>query len=134
MHYLRTAVLVCLCGIAALAAAGPALADGGDDDGGHHGRPCRHHQPDPNVIFGTPFADFIVGTRCNDVILAGRGRDRIIGGDGNDSLYGGRGRDRLWDVDGERDYLSGGRGIFDRCVGDQFDSFTACETVLVVQV
>ena len=132
MRQLRLAVMLAVLACAALVAAGPAAAD--DDDGGPHGRPCRHHQPDPNVIYGTPFADFIVGTRCNDVILAGRGRDRIIGGDGEDSLYGGRGRDRLFDVDGFRDYLNGGRGIFDRCVGDQFDSFTACETVVRVIV
>jgi hypothetical protein len=108
----------------AMAAAGPASAK--------PGHPCKPNTI--NIISGTGADDFLVGTACADSIYGYGGNDRIIGRAGKDVLRGGPGNDRLFGVDGSADVLRGGRGRHDYCKGDQFDSFTSCETIVRVVV
>ena len=46
-----------------------------------------------NVIFGTPFNDYIPTTFLNDIVIALGGNDRITGSFGNDIFVGGEGKD-----------------------------------------
>lgn len=46
-----------------------------------------------NVIFGTPFNDYIPTTFLNDIVIALGGNDRILGSFGNDIFVGGEGKD-----------------------------------------
>ncbi len=46
-----------------------------------------------NIIFGTPFNDYIPTTFLNDLVLALEGNDRILGSFGNDIFVGGAGFD-----------------------------------------
>ncbi len=46
-----------------------------------------------NLIFGTPFNDYISTTFLNDIVIALGGDDKIIGSFGNDIIVGGTGND-----------------------------------------
>ena len=46
-----------------------------------------------NIIFGSPFNDYIRTTFSNDLVLALEGNDRILGSFGNDIFVGGAGND-----------------------------------------
>lgn len=105
--------------------AGPAAADPGE-------HPCHPHA-DPTFVLGTPGNDRLVGDHCDNIVIGFAGDDVLIGRLGEDVLRGGRHNDRLRAIDGEADQVNGGSG-FDRCRGDQFDSFRRCEVVVVVTV
>jgi RTX calcium-binding nonapeptide repeat (4 copies) len=107
-----------------LVAAGPASADP---------PPHCHPHADPTFVLGTPGNDRLVGDDCDNVVIGFQGDDVLIGRLGEDTLRGGRDNDRLRAIDGEADQVNGGSG-FDRCRGDQFDSFRRCEVVVVVTV
>src|SRR3954470_5501263 len=82
------------------------------------------------VIAGTPRSDFLYESQKNDTIY-GRGGPDDLRADrfpfDKDYLKGGTGDDELnaRDAD-ERDTLDGGKG-FDKCRGDQFDTYKSCE-------
>lgn len=104
--------------------AGPAAADPVCGPGPHY---------EPNIILGTLGDDRLVGDQCANILVGLAGDDVLIGRLGEDVLRGGRHNDRLRAIDGEADQVNGGSG-FDRCRGDQFDSFRRCEVLVVVTV
>lgn len=63
----------------------------------------------PNLITGTPFADFLFGTDTADRILALEGDDTVSGDEGPDELHGGPGDDLLVGNEGD-DWISGDEG------------------------
>jgi hypothetical protein len=94
------------------------------------------------------FAKIITGNNNNNHLLESPGNDTMNGRGGNDfldaqlwggatgvndsdTLKGGRQSDVLVAIDGDNgDFLIGGRGVHDRCLGDSGDSFAAsCEIV-----
>ena len=82
------------------------------------------------VITGTAHTDFLYESQKNDTI-DGRGGPDDLRADrfpfDTDNLKGGTGTDLLKARDGdERDTLDGGKG-FDKCVGDQLDTYKSCE-------
>jgi len=124
---------LCL-GATALAAGAGVVAAGSasaNEDNHHPWEPrCARDLDDFNLISGSRDADFLVGTDWSDWIRGRGGDDVITGKDCNDILSGNRGNDRIRAVDNFRDQVNGGRGT-DVCVGDIFDNFTSCETVIL---
>lgn len=90
----------------------------------------NHPGPNLNVVVGTTGNDFLVGSLRHDLIFGLRGNDRIFGLRGHDILRGGLGNDRLFGGRG-RDIIRGGLGT-DICTGDVRDTFSSCETVIIV--
>jgi Ca2+-binding RTX toxin-like protein len=83
----------------------------------------------PDVISGTPLADWICalggddvvrGEAGNDVLLGGTGQDRLLGQTGGDFLFGGDGNDELLGAAGA-DSLFGGTGSDSLRGGSGFD-------------
>jgi Ca2+-binding RTX toxin-like protein len=111
----------------------PGVAAANDDNDNPPPTHCPPPWADPTVILGTTGNDRLVGDRCDNLIVGFAGNDVLIGHAGEDTLRGGRHDDRLRGVDGEVDQLNGGSG-FDRCVGDQYDTFRRCDATYVIEV
>lgn len=115
---------------AALGISGVAFAPGASANNPQPHPRCATSLDQFNYIAGTTDADYLVGTNWSDFIRGRGGNDVLVGKECNDILNGNGGNDRIRSVDYYRDSVNGGRGT-DRCVGDVFDTFTSCETVII---
>jgi Ca2+-binding RTX toxin-like protein len=77
-----------------------------------------------------PGNDVLRGGAGDEVLMTRRGNDRLVGGPGRDVLDGGDDDDLIRSDDGEPDIVECGPGR-DSAVGDGFDDFHGCESVVV---